>query len=95
MQADNQLILDHLDTPMFRLIGEVADEMNRPCFVIGGYVRDIFLNRPSKDIDIVTLGSGRGNSHPGGLARTRVDNVLTVGVRESEESCGRRFGWIM
>ena len=32
--------------------------MNRPCFVIGGYVRDIFLNRPSKDIDIVTLGSG-------------------------------------
>ena len=58
MQADNQLILDHLNNPIFRLIGEVADEMNRPCFVIGGYVRDIFLNRPSKDIDIVTLGSG-------------------------------------
>lgn len=58
MQADNQLILDHLDQPIFHLIGEVADAMNRPCFVIGGYVRDIFLNRPSKDIDIVTLGSG-------------------------------------
>lgn len=58
MQADNQLILDHLDQPIFRLIGEVADAMNRPCFVIGGYVRDIFLHRPSKDIDIVTLGSG-------------------------------------
>ena len=55
MQADNQLILDHLDQPIFHLIGEVADAMNRPCFVIGGYVRDIFLNRPSKDIDIVTL----------------------------------------
>ncbi|WP_283388790.1 CCA tRNA nucleotidyltransferase [Barnesiella viscericola] len=58
MQADNQLILDHLDQPIFRLIGEVANAMNRPCFVIGGYVRDIFLHRPSKDIDIVTLGSG-------------------------------------
>ena len=58
MQAENQLILAHLDDPIFRLIGEVADSMNRPCFVIGGYVRDIFLNRPSKDIDIVTLGSG-------------------------------------
>lgn len=58
MQAENQLILAHLDDPIFRLIGEVADSMNRPSFVIGGYVRDIFLNRPSKDIDIVTLGSG-------------------------------------
>lgn len=58
MQAENQLILAHLDDPIFHLIGEVADSMNRPCFVIGGYVRDIFLNRPSKDIDIVTLGSG-------------------------------------
>ena len=54
MQTDNDLILDHLNDPIFHLIGEVADEMNRPCFVIGGYVRDIFLDRPSKDIDIVT-----------------------------------------
>ena len=58
MQTDNDLILDHLNDPIFHLIGEVADEMNRPCFVIGGYVRDIFLDRPSKDIDIVTLGRG-------------------------------------
>ena len=58
MQTDNNLILDHLNDPIFHLIGEVADEINRPCFVIGGYVRDIFLDRPSKDIDIVTLGSG-------------------------------------
>ena len=58
MQTDNNLILDHLNDPIFHLIGEVADEMTRPCCVIGGYVRDIFLDRPSKDIDIVTLGSG-------------------------------------
>ena len=48
----------HLTHPVFRLIGEVADEMQRPCFVIGGYVRDIVLCRQSKDIDVVTLGSG-------------------------------------
>ncbi len=48
----------HLTLPIFKLIGEVADEMQRPCFVIGGYVRDIILHRPSKDIDVVTLGSG-------------------------------------
>ena len=48
----------HLSHPIFKLIGEVADEMQRPCFVIGGFVRDIILCRPSKDIDVVTLGSG-------------------------------------
>ncbi len=58
MQTNQDLILDHIDRPIFRLIGEVADSMNRPCFVIGGYVRDIFLSRPSKDVDVVTLGSG-------------------------------------
>lgn len=49
---------NHLTHPIFGLISEVADAMQRPCFVIGGYVRDIILHRPSKDIDIVTLGSG-------------------------------------
>ncbi len=58
MQAEQDLILNHIDQPIFHLVGEVADELNRPCFVIGGYVRDIFLSRPSKDIDVVTLGSG-------------------------------------
>ncbi len=48
----------HLNHPIFSLIGQVADEMQRPCFVIGGFVRDIILGRPSKDIDVVTLGSG-------------------------------------
>lgn len=54
----NLNIKDKLKLPVFREIGEIADKMNRKVFVIGGYVRDIFLNRPSKDIDFVTLGSG-------------------------------------
>ncbi|MDE5870119.1 MAG: CCA tRNA nucleotidyltransferase, partial [Muribaculaceae bacterium] len=47
-----------LKLPVFRQIGETADEMNREVYVVGGYVRDIFLNRPSSDIDFVTVGSG-------------------------------------
>jgi tRNA nucleotidyltransferase/poly(A) polymerase len=36
----------------------VADEMGVECYVVGGYVRDIFLERPSNDIDVVVVGSG-------------------------------------
>ncbi|MBP6230075.1 MAG: HD domain-containing protein [Paludibacteraceae bacterium] len=42
----------------FSTIGNCADEMGQECYVIGGYVRDIFLERPSKDIDIVVVGNG-------------------------------------
>ncbi len=58
MQIDSSLWLGHLRRPIFPLIGEISDEAGQPCYVIGGYVRDIFLNRPSKDIDVVTVGSG-------------------------------------
>ena len=43
---------------LFRLIGNTADNMGYPCYVIGGYVRDLFLDRPSHDIDFVVVGSG-------------------------------------
>lgn len=58
MRPDKDLIDEHLEHPVFSIIGKVADEKNQPCYVIGGYVRDIFLYRESKDIDIVTVGSG-------------------------------------
>ena len=47
-----------LDQPIFRLISQAADEMGVECYVVGGYVRDIFLERPSNDIDVVVVGSG-------------------------------------
>lgn len=47
-----------LKEPVFKLIGETADRMGREVYVVGGYVRDIFLERPSNDIDFVTVGSG-------------------------------------
>ncbi|HAN17537.1 MAG: tRNA nucleotidyltransferase [Bacteroidetes bacterium GWC2_33_15] len=47
-----------LNEPVFKIISRIADENNLPTYVIGGYVRDAILKRNSKDIDIVTLGSG-------------------------------------
>ena len=47
-----------LDKDIFHLIGDAADELSLDCYVVGGYVRDIFLERPSNDIDVVVAGSG-------------------------------------
>jgi len=49
---------DYLKHPIFSIISESADESNLKAYVIGGFVRDLFLRRPSTDIDIVTIGSG-------------------------------------
>ncbi len=48
----------HIQHPIFAIIAEEASQMEQEAFVVGGYVRDIFLKRESKDIDIVVLGSG-------------------------------------
>ena len=47
-----------LDQDIFHQISQVADMMGVECYVVGGYVRDIFLERPSNDIDVVVVGSG-------------------------------------
>ena len=47
-----------LDKKIFRCISQVADEEGVEAYVVGGFVRDIFLERPSKDIDVVVVGSG-------------------------------------
>jgi len=48
----------NLKLPVFKVIAAAAEELNVPAYVIGGYVRDLILYRPSKDIDIVAIGSG-------------------------------------
>jgi len=58
MYYSEEEIIAHLDTPVFRIITETADANHLETYVIGGFVRDIFLHRPSKDIDVVTIGSG-------------------------------------
>ena len=47
-----------LDQGIFHQISEAADHLGLECYVVGGYVRDIFLERPSNDIDVVVVGSG-------------------------------------
>ncbi|HPH47679.1 MAG TPA: HD domain-containing protein, partial [Chryseolinea sp.] len=51
-------LADSLKHPIFSVVGKVADNLNIEAYVVGGYVRDLILNRPSKDIDFVCVGSG-------------------------------------
>ncbi|MBR6287067.1 MAG: HD domain-containing protein [Bacteroidaceae bacterium] len=51
-------IVELLDHKIFHQISECADELGVECYVVGGYVRDLYLERPSKDIDVVVVGSG-------------------------------------
>ena len=48
----------HIQHPIFEIISKAATELNIDAYVIGGFVRDIILNRPCKDIDVVAIGSG-------------------------------------
>ena len=58
MRIDRQKIDAHVELPILKLVGNVADDLQRECYIVGGYVRDIFLERPSNDMDFVTVGSG-------------------------------------
>ena len=57
LYSDEELA-EILDQEIFRLISTAADRLGVECYVVGGYVRDIFLERPSDDIDVVVVGSG-------------------------------------
>ncbi len=58
MEINQSEILQKLQGEVFEIISAASDELGLESYVIGGYVRDIFLNRPSKDIDVVCVGSG-------------------------------------
>lgn len=51
-------IADKINTPLFHKLTETADEMGLECYLVGGYVRDLILERPTNDIDVVVVGSG-------------------------------------
>ena len=58
MEIDIIEILNKLRGKLIEIITDEADKLQTDTYVIGGYVRDIFLNRPSEDIDVVCVGSG-------------------------------------
>lgn len=53
-------IVEKINRKPFTLVGEAADSLGLPCYVVGGYVRDLFLDRHSKDIDFVSVGKDSG-----------------------------------
>ncbi len=53
-----QQLTELLSAPIFHTISQTADTLGVECYVVGGFVRDLFLERPSKDIDVVCVGSG-------------------------------------
>ena len=57
LYSDEELA-EKLDIDIFHKISEAADSLGVECYVVGGYVRDLFLERPSNDIDVVVVGSG-------------------------------------
>ena len=54
----NAQLAELLNQDIFHKISEAADSLQLECYVVGGYVRDLFLERPSNDIDVVVVGSG-------------------------------------
>lgn len=58
VELSREQIIDKLSSPVFVMLSETADELNLECYLVGGYVRDLFLERPTNDIDVVVVGSG-------------------------------------
>lgn len=98
-------ILEGINLPtgenIFHLIGQTADQLNLQAYVVGGYVRDIFLERPSKDIDVVVVDPTNQNEQhkasesgttPGIAVATALTNRLKRMHRKAHLSVFRNFG---
>ena len=84
----DQALAKILDQDIFHLIGDVADQRGVECYVVGGYVRDIFLERPSNDIDVVVVGKPQPQApSPKGEG----ERTVSVGISVAEE-LKRRLG---
>jgi putative nucleotidyltransferase with HDIG domain len=79
-----------LDQPIFHQIGDAADRLGVECYVVGGYVRDIFLERPSNDIDVVVVGKPHPQTpSPTGEGGRRVSVGIEV-AKELKRTLGRK-----
>lgn len=58
IELNREQLIAKLDKDIFRQISQVADKLGIACYVVGGYVRDLFLDRKTNDIDVVVVGSG-------------------------------------
>ena len=77
---------EKLKLPVFLIIAETAKQENIQAFVIGGFVRDLILERPSQDIDVVVLGSGID------FAKKVAKNIgSTIEIISNETEEGQQF----
>ena len=58
LELTTEELRQYFDGDIFKQISATADELGLECYVVGGYVRDLFLQRHSEDIDVVVVGSG-------------------------------------
>lgn len=80
-----------IDNPLLHRIGETADQLGLECYVVGGYVRDVILERPSKDIDCVVVDPAVGQHQDG--PGIRLANALAKSMgRGAHVSIFRNFG---
>jgi putative nucleotidyltransferase with HDIG domain len=74
---------EYLQHPIFEKLSKLADESQTEIYVIGGFVRDLFLNRPSKDIDILVIGNGIKFAEAAGkLLHTKVSVFKNFGTAQ-------------
>ena len=89
LYSDEELA-EILDQEIFHQIGDAADRLGVECYVVGGYVRDIFLERPSNDIDVVVVGKPHPQSpSPKGEGQGTVSVGISV-AKELKRALGRR-----
>ena len=89
LYSDNELA-QLLDQPIFHLISDAADRLGVECYVVGGYVRDLFLERPSNDIDVVVVGKPHPlTPSPTGEGESRVSVGIAV-AKELKRVLGRK-----
>ncbi|MCR5313979.1 MAG: CCA tRNA nucleotidyltransferase [Bacteroidaceae bacterium] len=98
-KLSNEDIQNALDHPVFRMIGDTADELDLECYVIGGWVRDLFLQRKSKDIDIVvafkdpqTNCKAEGNGESGSRPGIMLAEALRKKLKKAHIAIYRNFG---
>ena len=80
---------EYLKHPVFEIVSDVITEDKLQAFVIGGYVRDLMIGRPSKDVDIVVLGNGIDVARK---VAARIDAKLPVNVFKNFGTAMFRYG---
>ena len=88
----NEEIARRIDVPMLRILSQTADAMGVEAYIVGGYVRDMLLERPSKDIDVLPTfrfslaHTASFLSHDARIAPSKTDTLLSETNRQFDKA---------